>query len=70
MTLYLSLGTGLPTLVGNILGGFIVEYFGYPALYGSYTVFAVMAAVLYHIIRIKLGPQRSAGAGKLPGKRM
>ncbi|MDR1443603.1 MAG: MFS transporter, partial [Treponema sp.] len=40
MTLYLSLGTGLPTLVGNILGGFIVEYFGYPALYGSYTVFA------------------------------
>ncbi|MDR1024399.1 MAG: MFS transporter [Treponema sp.] len=51
MTLYLSLGTGLPTLLGNILGGFIVEYFGYPALYGSYTIFAVLSAGLYFIIR-------------------
>jgi PPP family 3-phenylpropionic acid transporter len=51
MTLYLSLGTGLPTFLGNILGGYIVEYLGYPVLYGSYTIFPVLAMGVYLIIR-------------------
>jgi PPP family 3-phenylpropionic acid transporter len=51
MTIYLSLGTGLPNFLGNILGGYIVEYFGYPALYGAYTVFPLLAAGVYLFIR-------------------
>jgi PPP family 3-phenylpropionic acid transporter len=51
MTIYLSLGTALPTFLGNILGGYIVEYFGYPLLYGSYTIFPILAALVYFIIR-------------------
>jgi PPP family 3-phenylpropionic acid transporter len=51
MTIYLSLGTGLPTFLGNILGGYIVEYLGYPALYGSYAIFPVLAMGVYLIIR-------------------
>jgi PPP family 3-phenylpropionic acid transporter len=51
MTIYLSLGTGLPAFLGNIMGGYIVEYFGYPALYGGYTVFPVLSIGVYLIIR-------------------
>jgi PPP family 3-phenylpropionic acid transporter len=51
MTIYISLGTGLPSFLGTILGGYIVEYFGYPALYGSYVVFPILAAGVYLIIR-------------------
>jgi PPP family 3-phenylpropionic acid transporter len=51
MTIYLSLGTGLPSLLGNIMGGFIVEYHGYRALYGSYAIFPVLAMGVYLVIR-------------------
>jgi PPP family 3-phenylpropionic acid transporter len=51
MTIYISLGTGLPTFLGNILGGFIVEYLGYPFLYGSFTIFPILAMGVYGIIR-------------------
>jgi PPP family 3-phenylpropionic acid transporter len=51
MTIYLSLGTGLPTFLGNIMGGFIVEYLGYRALFASYTIFPVLAMGVYLIIR-------------------
>jgi PPP family 3-phenylpropionic acid transporter len=51
MTIYLSLGTGLPTFLGNILGGFIVEYLGYRAFFASYAVFPVLALGVYLVIR-------------------
>jgi PPP family 3-phenylpropionic acid transporter len=51
MTIYISLGTGLPTFLGNILGGYTVEYFGYPLLYGGYVIFPILAMALYFIIR-------------------
>ncbi|AEF84510.1 transporter, major facilitator family [Treponema primitia ZAS-2] len=54
MSLYLSLGTGLPTLVGNILGGIIVEHLGYRALFGSFISFAVLALILYCFIHLKI----------------
>lgn len=47
MSLYLSLGTGLPTLVGNILGGYIIDHGGYRTLFGSFTIFPVLALGLY-----------------------
>ncbi|GHV16055.1 hypothetical protein FACS189493_1140 [Spirochaetia bacterium] len=47
MTLYMSLGSGVPTFLGNILGGFIVEHAGYRALYGVFSVFPLIAVGIY-----------------------
>jgi PPP family 3-phenylpropionic acid transporter len=47
MSLYLSLGTGLPTLAGNILGGYIIDHSGYRTLFGSFMGFPVLALGLY-----------------------
>ena len=47
MSLYLSLGTGVPTLLGNISGGFIVEYLGYRSLFLFFSLFAVSGLLLY-----------------------
>jgi PPP family 3-phenylpropionic acid transporter len=55
MTLYLSLGLGLPTFIGNFIGGFIAEHGGYRLLFGSFSVFALIGLALYpiHMIREK-----------------
>jgi PPP family 3-phenylpropionic acid transporter len=50
MSLYLSLGTGLPTLLGNVMGGFIIEQWGYRVLFGSYTIFPLFAVAIYLFI--------------------
>jgi PPP family 3-phenylpropionic acid transporter len=50
MSLYLSLGTGLPTLLGNVMGGFIIEHWGYRALFTSFTVFPLIALGAYLFI--------------------
>ena len=47
MSLYVSLGVGLPTLIGNILGGIIIEQMGYRALFGIFSVFPVLSLGLY-----------------------
>jgi PPP family 3-phenylpropionic acid transporter len=51
MSLYLSLGTGLPALLGNIAGGIIIEHWGYRVLFTSFISFAVMAVGLYLFTR-------------------
>jgi PPP family 3-phenylpropionic acid transporter len=51
MSLYLSLGTGAPTLIGNVIGGFLVEYYGYHAMFMFFAVFAVIGALLYFITK-------------------
>jgi len=60
MSLYMSLGGGIPTLIGNFIGGFIIDYAGYRQLFGFFTIFAVLGAVIcivYHISYRKK-PQR------------
>ena len=47
MTLYVSVGTGLPTFIGNFFGGFIVDHAGYRALFGCFTIFAVLSMAIY-----------------------
>jgi PPP family 3-phenylpropionic acid transporter len=47
MTLYMSLGSGIPTLIGNFIGGFIIDYAGYRQLFAFFTIFAVLASVIY-----------------------
>jgi PPP family 3-phenylpropionic acid transporter len=51
MSMYLSLGTGVPTLIGNIAGGFIVEYYGYHTLFMFFGIFAVIGAALYFVTK-------------------
>jgi PPP family 3-phenylpropionic acid transporter len=56
MTLYMSLGGGIPTLIGNFIGGFIIDYSGYRQLFAFFTIFAVLGAlicIVYHIIHRK-----------------
>ena len=58
MTLYMSLGGGIPTLIGNFIGGFIIDYAGYRFLFGFFTIFAVLSAVIcivYHNVHRKYG---------------
>jgi PPP family 3-phenylpropionic acid transporter len=73
MSLYLSLGSGLPTFLGNILGGFIVEHAGYRALFGSFAVFPVIAVGVYTVTmlqrRSSLSPLSYQGQGHNPEKR-
>jgi PPP family 3-phenylpropionic acid transporter len=47
MSLYLSLGTGLPTFLGSILGGFIIDLAGYRALFGIFSLFPLGALGIY-----------------------
>jgi PPP family 3-phenylpropionic acid transporter len=51
MSLYLSLGTGLPTLLGSILGGFIIDLAGYRTLFGIFALFPLAAPGIYGFIR-------------------
>jgi PPP family 3-phenylpropionic acid transporter len=65
MTLYMSLGSGVPTLIGNFIGGFIIDYAGYRQLFGFFTIFAVLGAVIcivYHFIHGKSGARSNGYA--------
>ena len=53
MTLYLSLGNGLPLLIGNFVGGFIVQHAGYRPLFGSFMIFPVLSVLIYFAGRSK-----------------
>lgn len=46
MSIYASLGTGLPTVVGTLLGGVIVQHCGYTALFLSYAGVAALSLVV------------------------
>ena len=46
MSLYISIGTGLPAVLGSSLGGVIAESYGYRTLFLSFTGFAVVSVVM------------------------
>ena len=46
MTLYWSLATNLPEMLGAFAGGFVIEAFGYPMLFLSYSIFPLVACIL------------------------
>ena len=54
MTVYMSVGWGLPALLGNFMCGFIVEYAGYRHLFGFFTIFAILGAAIYFIFNLRL----------------
>jgi PPP family 3-phenylpropionic acid transporter len=47
MTLYLSVGCGIPLFIGNFIGGFIADTMGYRFLFGLFSIFAVLGAAIY-----------------------
>jgi PPP family 3-phenylpropionic acid transporter len=53
MSIYLALGTGLPTLIGNMAGGGIVEAAGYRFLLAIYAAVSGAAVILYCLFRKK-----------------
>jgi PPP family 3-phenylpropionic acid transporter len=55
MSIYLSLGSGLPTLIGNVLGGAMVEHTGYTVLFASFIAFAAAALIIYAVPRYTRG---------------
>jgi PPP family 3-phenylpropionic acid transporter len=55
MTIYLSLGTGLPTLIGNVLGGAIVEHAGYFWLFSSFSLFGFAGLGIFFLVRGRAG---------------
>ncbi|MDR0496055.1 MAG: MFS transporter [Treponema sp.] len=47
MTVYLSLGCGVPLFIGNFLGGFIIDFAGFRSLFGTFTVFGILGTLIY-----------------------
>ena len=58
MALFLGLGTGLPVVLGSILGGFVVEALGYRWLFASFSLFALASLALYAAYRKTLDAVR------------
>jgi PPP family 3-phenylpropionic acid transporter len=52
MSLYLSIGSGIPTLLGSFLGGFIIDLAGYRALFGVFALFPLAALGIYGFILV------------------
>lgn len=46
MTIYLCLGIGLPTFLGNVVSGLVVEAAGYRVLFASFIIFAAASLAL------------------------
>jgi len=47
MALFSGLAVGLPTVLGNALGGFVAEHLGYRTLFLSFIGFAIASVLLY-----------------------
>ena len=46
MTIYWSMATNLPEMLGSLAGGFVIEKWGYPTLFFSYAFFPLAACIL------------------------
>lgn len=51
MTLYWSLAVNLPQMMGAFGGGFIIESFGYPMLFLSYSIFPIIGIILSFVLK-------------------
>lgn len=54
MSIYWALATNLPELIGSLCGGFVIDAFGYPVLFMSYSLFPLIAAVLCVVLRKRI----------------
>jgi PPP family 3-phenylpropionic acid transporter len=51
MAMYISLGTGLPAMLGSTFGGYVTQFYGYKILFLSFSLFAVLSAILCIMFR-------------------
>ncbi len=58
MALFMGFGVGLPGVLGNALGGLVVERFGYPTLFLSFIAFP-LASLLAYALTAKRLPRRT-----------
>jgi len=54
MSFYWAIATNLPEMIGSLMGGFIIDGFGYKVLFSSYTIFPIVALVLCLIYKKRL----------------
>ena len=54
MSVYWAIGTNLPSTLGVLFGGFVIDSLGYPSLFVLYTIFPLIAVVLCILFRSKL----------------
>lgn len=54
MSIYWALATNLPELLGTLVGGFIIDSYGYNALFFSYAFFPFIAAIGIIILRKRI----------------
>lgn len=55
MAVFMGFGVGLPTVLANALGGFVVEAAGYRILFASFIVFALASSGIYLATRKSFG---------------
>jgi PPP family 3-phenylpropionic acid transporter len=53
MSVYMALGSGLPALIGNMVGGAVVEAAGYRFLFALYAGIAGVAFVICNVVRLR-----------------
>jgi len=53
MPVYLALGSGLPALIGNMIGGAVVESAGYRPLFAIYAGVAGISVLIFFVMRKK-----------------
>ena len=54
MSVYLALGMGLPTLIGNIAGGAIVHAAGFRFMFGIYSAISGVMVLVYFVLRKRI----------------
>ena len=54
MSLYWAVATNFPEMIGTLVGGFVIDAYGYPTLFASYAVLPAIAFVLFVVFRKKL----------------
>ena len=54
MSLYWAVATNFPEMIGTLVGGFVIDAYGYPTLFASYAVLPAIAFILFIVFRKKL----------------
>ena len=54
MSLYSIFALGLASVLGNSLGGWMIDSFGYPVMFTTFAIFPLLGVLLYFFVRKKL----------------
>ena len=54
MSLYSIFALGLASVLGNSLGGWMIDSFGYPAVFTTFAIFPLLGVLFYFFVRKKL----------------